>query len=338
MLYAKKQPHNSNIYLVMVSLKLLIVGCLLSITATSARKAERYNAKILPSTHCNKNGPVLDDTLINAVRQAVQMIPHNSCKDVLRSKPQASSGLYNISLRNGSLIQVYCDMEGINCGGERGWMRVAHLNTTDALQKCPANFKLEQIANSTIKVCVKNNSSAGCQSIPIEAHGVSFSQVCGSVRGYQFASTDAFGERSPSLTNITGNYVDGVSITYDKPPTHIWTYVSGHTEEGKVFGDTLDCPCNTNGTNASLPSFVGEDYYCESGASDTPKEVWYTDPLWDGEMCQQAEIPCCNITGLPWFHKTLQASSTANLNMRVCLNENFPNENVGVEAFEIYIK
>ena len=86
---------------------------------------------------------------------------------------------------------------------------------------------------------------------------------------------------------------------------------------------------------------VGNDYYCESGLlhqSSPPADIWYTnDPLWDGMQCGGDEGPCCNHTGLPCFTKTL-SSTTASLNVDLCVDEDIGSENVGVELFELYIK
>ena len=53
---------------------------------------------------------------------------NRSCQEILYCFPSASSGYYQITAPNGSLVKVYCDMEGINCGGEGGWTRVAYVN------------------------------------------------------------------------------------------------------------------------------------------------------------------------------------------------------------------
>ena len=63
--------------------------------------------------------------------------------------------------------------------------------------------------------------------------------------------------------SIDSYYVHGVSITYDESPRkHIWSYSVGRSEN--QLG--ASCPCN-NGSTAYIPSFVGDDYYCESGNS-----------------------------------------------------------------------
>ena len=52
----------------------------------------------------------------------------------------ALSGYYTIQAPNGSLISVYCDMEGSNCDGKGGWIRVAYLNMSEPNATCPHCF------------------------------------------------------------------------------------------------------------------------------------------------------------------------------------------------------
>ena len=76
--------------------------------------------------------------------------------------------------------------------------------------------------------------------------------------------------------SLSGNYVDGVSIIHGTPPTHIWTYAAGASVSNSKYG----CPCNTE-PGVQPPTFVGSDYYCETGT--TQSGSWCTnDPLWDG--------------------------------------------------------
>ena len=61
--------------------------------------------------------------------------------------------------------------------------------------------------------------------------------------------------------HLDGFYVDGLSITYGSPRQHIWSFVVGFTEE--------HCFCDD--PNLSLgsppPSFVENNYFCESGSA-----------------------------------------------------------------------
>ena len=217
-------------------------------------------------------------------------------------------------------------------------MRVAHLNMTDPSSQCPVGFRVETATNT--RFCIRNTSSAGCGSMLFEPFGLTYSQVCGYVRGYSFSSTDAFDFNNVRSSNepLSGNYVDGVSITYGTPPTHIWTYVAGF-QENTLELPKSNCPCNTP-PGTSPPSYVGSSYYCESGTA-TASHTWHTsDPLWDGMQCGGDEGPCCNHTGLPWFNKNTPTPTTctATINMRLCLDQTGDDENIGIEHLELFFK
>ena len=112
---------------------------------------------------------------------------------------------------------------------------------------------------------------------------------------------------------LGASYVDGISITYGTPPTHIWSFAAGPVESGSS-GHV--CPCNVQ-PGISAPLYVGNDYYCESGTLTNAQSIWYTsDPLWDGMQCGGEEGPCCNRTGLPWFNKNLSTPTTATITTR----------------------
>ena len=137
------------------------------------------------------------------------------------------------------------------------------------------------------------------------------------MRGYQFGSPDSF--VTGSNNDIDTYYVHGVSITYDSTlRQHIWTYVGGWVE---TLLDSFNCPCNNGSSASPPPSFVGNDYHCESGLNAAPcSEILYpNDPLWEGQNCNGPESTCCTNPNMPWFLKTLNESITDNIELRVCL-------------------
>ena len=214
-----------------------------------------------------------------------------SCLQIHQLYSSATSGYYNIILSNGSIVTVYCDMEGINCDEEGGWTRVTYLNMTEPGTTCPSGLTQTGYININHDVCGRPNpSSAGCDSTFFSTYSLNYTKVCGHVRGYQYRSPDAF---NTGTTNIDSYYVDGVSITYDSNPRqHIWTYAGGLLET-RLY--TFDCPCN-NGSFALPPhSFVDNDYYCESGTYSSPSyNILYPDDLlWDGQNCNGPESTCC---------------------------------------------
>lgn len=76
-------------------------------------------------------------------------------------------------------------------------------------------------------------------------------------------------------------YLDGVSITHGKINNriHIWSYGAGATENGALH-KYYNCPCSNS--NYGPPSYVGNNYYCESasqGASYVVDTFFPNDPL-----------------------------------------------------------
>ena len=179
---------------------------------------------------------------------------------------------------------------------------------------CPQG--LTQQVKQGLILCYRNGIH--CPSIYYAAN-LSYSQVCGQVRGYQRGTPDAFGNYVNHSHGIDSFYVDGVSITYGNSPCkHIWTYAGGLCQNGLGPGP---CPCN-NGSLVQSPPFVGNDYYCESGTSNAPQSdvLYSSDILWDGEQCDNLEASCCTHPNMPWFLKTLNETTTDDIELRVCAN------------------
>ena len=156
---------------------------------------------------------------------------------------------------------------------------------------------------------------------------VEYSKVCGQVRGYQYDLLLAFYPYNLN-TNLTIDdaYVDGVSITYgNNPRKHIWTYAGGQEDTTQYYG-SYDCPCKQNSSTVT-PPYVGTDYYCESGVHlCCPVPHFYNDPLWDGQQCGGGEAPCCTQHNMPWFIKTLNETTTENIELRLCKSIYYPGD------------
>ena len=301
-----------------------------------------YPARV--SSECGQYDPLQDQQLMETLGQVQQQLDcihskNRSCQEIRHSCPSAPSGYYQIRVPNGSLVQVYCDMEGTNCGGEEGWMRVAYVNMSQSGATCPQG--LTQTTHSGLTLCGRNGS-AGCQSTVFSTLGLNYSQVCGQLRGYQRGTPASFRPYyiNPSLT-IDSVYVDGVSITYDSPSRkHIWTYANGLN---LVYsgGTQHNCPCN-NGNSLFPPPFVGSDYYCETGDNDKTccdfSTLYSNDTLWDGQQCPGEEAPCCTHPNMPWFNKTLSETTTEDIELRVCEDESIANEDTPLEVIELFIR
>ena len=259
----------------------------------------------------------------------------NSCEEIKTNWPDSPSDYYIIADTNGHSRHVYCHMETLcNSGGE--WMRVAYLNMFDLTEECPPGFKLYN--KSGIRACGRPTSLGGyCQSVKFPSYSISYSQVCGRVIGYQYGSPDAIHPHSQT-NNLNGVYVDGVSLTHGNPRQHIWTFMAALQQNSFANDGLNECPCAPNSL-VTVPSFISNDYFCESGCpGQFQTNVFYTDPLWDGQQCGLIEKACCQDPGLPWFHKTLDSPTTDYLEMRVCGDEVSSSEDSPVGYYEIYVK
>ena len=261
----------------------------------------------------------------------------SDCHEIFQKQSFAPSGYYKVQVPNGSLISVYCDMEGSNCDGKGGWTRVGYLNMSEPNASCPPGLIQQQHTNFRYNLCGRPNpSSGGCNSVFYSTFRFNFTNVCGQVRGYQFGSTDAF---HSNYRTIDSPYVHGVSITYgNNARKHLWTYAAG------VFENILasyDCPCNTGYSSQYYPpSFVGNSYYCESGnnQSSFEEKLYADDFLWDGENCNGLEAPCCTNNKMPWFYSALNSTTSDDIELRVCTDYGLPNEGTPLDIIELYIK
>ena len=264
-------------------------------------------------------------------------IGYYSCSDILERVPNAASGHYSITQSNGSIVSVYCDMEGSNCDGNGGWMRVGYINMTEPGATCPTG--LYEYTYGSKAFCDKSQSLAnGCNSAFFSTFGLSYNKVCGQASAYQYGFPDGIYPNNGGSSSIDGAYVDGISITHGNPRHHIWTYAVGNFAD--VNNHEGSCPCNT-GYTLTLPSYVGNDWYCESGATQSiiaTGKFFPNDILWDGKQCVGNEAPCCTSPKLPWFINTLQLSTTNNIEMRICSSEGYPDEATAVNTVEIYVK
>ena len=244
----------------------------------------------------------------------------SSCNEIKTAQPGSTSGNYNILSSNGTLHQVYCYMEEV-CGSS-GWMRVAHLNMTDPSEQCPSGFRL--YSESGVRACGRPTLALGCQaSVRFPTQAVPFTEVCGRVTGYQYWSPDAI--YGSTLNRL---YLDGVSLTYGSPRKHIWSFGAASYES------STSCPCS-HGSQSNL--FIGNDCFCESGNSGlSVQQRLYPEPLWDGQGCRSRETPCCNATGIPWFHKRFSAATTDFIELSLC--SIYRDEDTPVGYYDIFVK
>lgn len=266
--------------------------------------------------------------------------PAGSCSEIRDSDPSASSRNYWLKGESEEDAgKIFCDFDFVpppnlgasvfnNTGLEAGWMKLLDLDMRRAHSHCPEG--LLQM-NSPRRACA-NSDGYGCDSLTLSTHGVPYRRVCGMASGYQYRTPDAFLRYGCPLceNNISAAYLDGVSITYGSPRTHIWSYTAAWSEDGHASHPIPPkCPC-AEGSTLQSPVFVGQDYYCvQGGGSD----------MWGGGECGAVgQQSCCQHPDLPWFCKELAEPTTQDMEVRLCIDQGTEDENVFVERMQLLVQ
>ena len=277
---------------------------------------------------------------LEGISKFINLYP-TTCHDIKQKNNLSLSGYYKIRAPNGSLISIYCDMEGSNCDDTGGWIRVSYLNMSEPNATCPSELTLRQFNNIDHGLCGQPMSS----SLIYSTHGIHYSKVCGQIRGYQFGSPDGFPPLAgyhgkPNIDNCN-TYVDGVTITYgSNPRKHIWTYACGVRENNNY---QYSCPCNSGSFGTTSPNFVGKEYFCESGLQygNVHPVLYSNDTLWDGQQCGGLEGPCCTNLKMPWFMRRLSETTTKDIELRMCgadYHSGKYTEDTPLDIIELYIR
>ena len=124
-----------------------------------------------------------------------------------------------------------------------------------------------------------------------------------------------------------------------RPYKRIWSSANGVNLLSTRPED--NCPCNNN-TVYDAPSFVGSDYYCETGDHDYQccdyEFLFSNDTLWDGQQCPGEEAPCCTHPNMPWFNKTLNETTTEDIELRVCGGQKVTDEDTLLQVIELFVR
>ena len=231
------------------------------------------------------------------------------------------------------------------CGGTDGWRRFAHIDMTNRSQQCPTG--LIEYTYDGIRLCSRpaDDARIGCTSATLPGGGTPYSHVCGRIVGYLFGDVEAFGyyQERRRRDTIDDYYVDGVTLTHGPSGSreHIWTFAGATAHYSRWY----QCPCAPGPTSISTdpPSFVGNDYFCESAVPTwvgrSTGLIFYNATLWDGEGCPESNSCECTLNDPPYFLKELPASTTDDIEMRFCGRLNL-NDGGGalVNLVELYVK
>ena len=225
-----------------------------------------------------------------------------------------------------------------SCAGIGGWRRVVYLNMTDPHTTCPSGWNMTAYSKRT---CGRNSTgSRTCSSATFPVCGEEYNRICGRIKAYQWGATLAFAlYHHENVTTIDGAYACGVSVTHGTSRNHIWTFAAGLSEGNPTY--TSVCPCDATST-ISIPPFVGNDYFCESGVieqwdNNRHFTLHPNDTLWDGEDCLPSST-CCSRHNPPYFTKQLPTTTTDDIEARICLFNSLRFANVAVELVELYVQ
>ena len=263
-------------------------------------------------------------------------IAGNQKRGTCLSQESRGEALHNIreAIMETTMMNLTSSLN-FNCGAGL-WYRVAHLNMSNSSQQCPSAWREYNITGE-VRGCGRPETLNGNCPASFYPTGRRYSRVCGRIVGYQYGTPDAFGLDAVNHT-IDSYYVYGVSVTHGTPRNHVWTFAAGLSEGG--FSQQFNCPCvNFSHPDSSFPpSFVGNNYYCESGNPTdtfTYNHLYSTDPLWDGQQC---EGECCsNGKSPPWFSVALANPTTNDIEVRICIAEKSLDD-VVIQLLELYVQ
>ena len=256
-----------------------------------------------------------------------QTCPSEEQREMLRNEINNATQ----SLLRESVVPQLSTQPSYSCGGST-WRRVAYLNMSDPSQRCPSVW---QEITTPHRVCGRRPSSGVCVGLSYTTGSEQYNQVCGRIIGYQIGIPNAFSANGQSIDT---NYVNGISVTRVSPRQHIWTFAAGVDEQS---GGNR-CPCIVGNTAArSPPSFVGQNYFCETGITRWPGTygVFYPngDPLWDGQGCGPTSA-CCTFNSPPWFNIILSSPTTDDIEVRICDNVGIRTSDSPIQLMELYVK
>ena len=259
---------------------------------------------------------------------------------------QISQGIDSL-IRSVLLPTLNPGYRACGCGGP-GWRRAAYLNMSDPTQTCPPAWEL---LTTPRRSCARSSNAGGltCYSAMFPIQSIQYHQVCGRIIGYQYGQPEAFvagNVGDPQI--IDGAYVDGISLSYSTPRQHVWSFAATLDERSglRAAGSGLyraqcECTDSTDVAMLDVPSYVGNDYFCETGVPPRQtysNSIFYADdPLWDGQGCDPTST-CCTFNNPSWFFKQLPQSTNADLEVRLCSLQGARVENTPIELIEIYVK
>ena len=301
-----------------------------NISQLSSQLNEINNSINSVATTVEKNVSQLS-TWLDAINSSIASVATTAERNITQLSAQLDATNSNIMSVAATIENRFAlSMQPEACGTGL-WYRVAHLNMSDPSQQCPSAWR--EYNTNQFRACGRPASSVTSRPSQIFPISHQYSKVCGRVIGIQVASPDAF----HSIRDINEVYMDGVSITHGSPRHHIWSYVGSYSEITTYYLNA--CPCDYSGA-IQPQSFVGSNYYCESGnpTHNWEGRVFPNDKLWDGEQCNHEGTCCTGTNTPPWFSVNLGSPTNDDIEVRIMGSESTDNEDTPIELLEIYVQ
>ena len=224
------------------------------------------------------------------------------------------------------------------CGMTGGWTVVVNAHS----YKCPKDWQRFVIPGTNYKAaCKPPSDDAGCYSamFPTRIH---FKYICGVVDAYTKGTPDAFSQRP--MDSINQPYLDGISITYGTSDKrrHVWSYAVGYSSEDSAADPKGNCPCAAY-PGPKPPSFVRDDYYCNSPTTGIPQPSEYhyqNESLWSDIAYCSEKHSCCAQGEAPYFLRDIPDSSrvdTDPIEVRICTDEGWEDEGIMLAGATIMV-
>ena len=109
-------------------------------------------------------------------------------------------------------------------GGDGDWTRIGFINMSEPGTTCPIEEQFDMTYSLCGNMYLSSSLTFGCNSMFFQSYRLSYTKVCGRVRGYTCGRGLSFVSYhfDPNIDDVSEPYLSGVSIT------HGIQHTSGH--------------------------------------------------------------------------------------------------------------
>ena len=185
----------------------------------------------------------------------------------------------------------------------------------------------------------------GCTTAKFNLDDAYYSEICAKIGGYQYGLPTAF----KSYEENDKTFMDGVYFSYGKDTRYLWGYAVGSYkhyvhDKNKIDHDRMTkdmCPDVHPLYKGKVPYFVGNYFYCDSGAysksTNDSTTFFYKNRLFEGKGCEFPNYTCMR-SGQPWFYRRLPMHFKDYIEMSSCNNDKVMTKDLRMDNIEIYLR